>query len=76
MVRVFSYAINSIGSKGGGITDHIMEHLKPIAVPSVQPVIRTDQEEAVMILADAHDGVIGKTLLDPKVPNRQFPGSD
>jgi hypothetical protein len=76
MACIFFYAVNSIGGQRGGIIDHIMEYLKPISVPSVQSVISTDPKEAVMILADTHDGVVGKALLDSKDPDRQLSGSD
>jgi len=53
-----------------------MEYLEPISIPAVQSVISADPKKAVVILADAHDGIVGKALLYSKDSDRQFPGSE
>jgi hypothetical protein len=49
-----------------------MKYFETISVIAVEAVIRTDPEEAVVILADADDGIIGETLLYSEIPHRQF----
>ena len=69
MVGICGYRENMIITERSAITNNIAEYFKRVSIVPVQPVVGTEPHEAVIILVNTGDCVIGKALFNAQVMN-------
>jgi len=67
MIVVFFYGIDIVDGQGSAVVYAVVEYFKSIAIVPVQPIVGAEPHETIVVLTNADDRIVGKSLLYAKV---------